>query len=85
MAKVVVYYRDLCPFCVRAIRLLRSKGADFDKINAGMNADKKREMIQRSNGGRTFPQIFIGDQHIGGCDEMMALERDGKLDAMLAA
>jgi len=85
MAKVTVYYRDFCPYCTRAIALLRQKGADFKKINAGMNADKKREMIERSNGGRTFPQIFVGDQHVGGCDEMMALERAGKLDALLAA
>lgn len=85
MAKVEVYYRDFCPYCTRAISLLRKKGADFQKINAGMNAEKKREMIQRANGGRTFPQIFIGDEHIGGCDEMMALERAGKLDALLAA
>ena len=85
MAKVTVYYRDFCPYCTRAIKLLRQKGADFVEINAGMNAEKKREMIQRSNGGRTFPQIFINDEHIGGCDEMMALERSGKLDALLAA
>ena len=85
MAKVTVYYRDFCPYCTRAISLLRKKKADFKKINAGMDANKKREMIERSNGGRTFPQIFIGEQHIGGCDEMMALERAGKLDALLAA
>ena len=85
MAKVTVYYRDFCGFCARAIALLESKGADFEKINAGMNAEKKQEMIQRSNGGRTFPQIFINESHIGGCDEMMALERAGKLDELLAA
>ena len=85
MAKVTVYYRDFCPYCTRAITLLRSKGADFTKINAGMDAEKKREMIARSNGGMTFPQIFIDDEHIGGCDDMLALERAGKLDAMLAA
>lgn len=85
MAKVTVYYRDFCPYCTRAITLLRGKGADFEKINAGMDAAKKKEMIQRSNGGRTFPQIFIGDRHIGGCDDMMALEGAGKLDALLTA
>jgi len=85
MAKVTVYYRDFCPYCTRAITLLRNKKADFEKINAGMDAGKKKEMIQRANGGRTFPQIFVGDQHIGGCDEMMALDRAGKLDALLAA
>lgn len=84
MAHVTVYYRDFCPYCTRAISLLRKKGTDFEKINAGMDAEKKREMIQRSNGARTFPQIFINDEHIGGCDEMMALERAGKLDGLLA-
>ncbi len=84
MAKVTVYYRDFCPYCTRAITLLRNKGADFEKVNAGMNAEKKREMVQRSNGGTTFPQIFINDAHIGGCDDMMALERAGKLDVLLA-
>ena len=85
MANVTVYYRDFCGFCARAISLLESKGVDFEKINAGMDVQKKQEMIQRSNGGRTFPQIFIDDVHIGGCDDMMALERSGKLDEMLAA
>jgi glutaredoxin 3 len=57
----------------------------FEEIDAGFNAEKKQEMIQRANGARTFPQIFIGEEHIGGCDEMMALERAGKLDDLLAA
>ena len=85
MSKVTIYTRFLCPYCSRAVSLLKKKGVDFEEIDAGMNADKKREMIQRSNGGRTFPQIFIGEEHIGGCDDMMALERQGVLDAMLQA
>ncbi|MEO1028280.1 MAG: glutaredoxin 3 [Pseudomonadota bacterium] len=85
MAKVTIYTRDFCPYCSRAVSLLKRKKVDFKEINAGMNAKKKQEMIQRSNGGRTFPQIFVGDRHIGGCDEMMALERSGKLDPLLAA
>jgi len=85
MAKVTVYYRDFCSFSTRAINLLKSKGADLQTIDAGMDPEKKREMIERSNGGMTFPQIFIGDDHIGGCDDMMALERAGKLDALLTA
>lgn len=85
MPAVTVYYRDFCPYCTRAMTLLRKKGVKFNKINAGMSAKKKQEMIERSNGGRTFPQIFIGEQHIGGCDDMMALERAGKLDGLLAA
>ena len=83
MAKVTVYYSDFCPYCIRAITLLRRKGADFKKINVGMNTGKRAEMVQRSKGGRSVPQIFIGDQHIGGCDEMMVLDRTGKLDPLL--
>jgi glutaredoxin 3 len=85
MAAVTLYTRPLCPYCVRAVSLLKKKGVAFEEIDAGFNAEKKQEMIQRANGARTFPQIFIGDAHIGGCDEMMALERSGKLDALLAA
>ena len=83
MAKVTIYTREFCPYCSRALHLLKQKGVKFQEIKAGMDAMKKQEMIKRSNGGRTFPQIFIGDAHIGGCDEMMALERRGALDAML--
>lgn len=85
MSAVTIYTRAFCPFCTRAVSLLKKKGVDFNEIDAGMDPDKKQEMIQRSNGGRTFPQIFIGEEHIGGCDEMMALERSGKLDKKLAA
>ncbi|MEZ5946471.1 MAG: glutaredoxin 3 [Hyphomonas sp.] len=84
MAKVTIYTRMFCPYCTRAVSLLKDKQVDFEEIDAGMSAEKKAEMVQRSNGGRTFPQIFIGDRHIGGCDDMMALERAGKLDALLA-
>ncbi|MAN72596.1 MAG: glutaredoxin 3 [Henriciella sp.] len=85
MSAVTIYTRAFCPFCTRAVALLNEKGADFEEIDAGMDPDKKQEMIQRANGGRTFPQIFIGEEHVGGCDELMALERSGKLDAKLAA
>lgn len=84
MAKVTIYTREFCPYCSRALNLLKQKGVKFTEIKAGMDAQKKQEMIKRSNGGRTFPQIFIGESHIGGCDDMMALERKGALDAMLA-
>jgi glutaredoxin 3 len=57
----------------------------FTEIDAGFDQAKRQEMIQRSNGGRTFPQIFIGDMHVGGCDDLMALERGNKLDALLQA
>lgn len=85
MSAVTIYTRAFCPFCTRAVALLNEKGADFEEIDAGMDPDKKQEMIQRANGGRTFPQIFIGEEHVGGCDELMALEQSGKLDAKLAA
>ena len=85
MSAVTIYTRAFCPFCTRAVALLNEKGADFEEIDAGMDPDKKQEMVQRANGGRTFPQIFIGEEHVGGCDELMALERSGKLDAKLAA
>lgn len=85
MAKVTVYTRAMCPFCTRAIDLLQRKGARFDEIDAGMDPARKREMVSRSGGARTFPQIFIGDMHVGGCDEIMALERRGELDGLLSA
>lgn len=84
MAKVVIYTRPFCGYCARALSLLTDKGVDFQEIEAGMDPNLRQEMIQRS-GRSTFPQIFIGEEHIGGCDDMMALERAGKLDAMLAA
>ena len=83
MADVVIYTRPFCGYCARALSLLNQKGVDFEEIEAGMDPDKRREMVERSGGRSTFPQIFIGGQHIGGCDEMMALERAGKLDPML--
>ena len=83
MAKVTIYTRPFCGYCSRAISLLNAKGADYTEIEAGMDPALRQEMMQRS-GRATFPQIFIGETHIGGCDEMMALERAGHLDAMLA-
>jgi glutaredoxin 3 len=85
MADVVIYTRPFCGFCARAISLLTQKGVPFTEIEAGMDPDKRREMNERSGGRNTFPQIFIGGAHIGGCDEMMALERAGKLDPLLSA
>ncbi len=85
MAKVTIYTRKFCPYCSRAIALLKRKRVDFTEIDAGRDPALKEEMIQRSGGGRTFPQIFVGDRHIGGCDDMLALDRAGKLDALLEA
>jgi len=83
MAQVTIYTRPLCPYCVRAVGLLKKKGVAFDEIDAGFDVKKKTEMVERAGGRRTFPQIFVGDVHVGGCDELMALERAGELDPLL--
>jgi len=85
MAKVTIYTKVMCPYCVRAMSLLNKKGAEIEEIPAAFDKAKKQEMIDRSGGARTFPQIFIGDTHVGGSDDLAALERAGTLDAMLAA
>jgi glutaredoxin 3 len=82
---ITIYTKPYCPYCIRAVALLERKGVDFTEIEAGFDPEKKREMIERSGGRMTFPQIFIGQRHIGGCDDMMALEREGGLDPLLAA
>jgi len=84
MAEVVIYTRDFCYYSDAARELLARKGAAFREINATGNRALRQEMIERANGGSSFPQIFIGETHVGGCDELYALEQDGKLDAMLA-
>jgi len=74
----------VCPYCVRAERLLRSKGVtDIDKVRVDLEPARRQEMMEKS-GRRTVPQIWIGERHIGGCDELYALDRAGKLDALLA-
>ncbi len=85
MKSVEIYTSPLCGFCHAAKRLLNEKGVDFAEVDVLANPDRKPEMIQRANGGRTVPQIFIGETHVGGCDDLYALERAGKLDALLAA
>lgn len=85
MAKITLYTRPMCVYCSRARALLEQKNVAFEDIDAGFDQAKREEMIQRAGGARTFPQIFINDQHIGGCDDLYALERDGKLAPMLAA
>lgn len=85
MKTVEIYTSPLCGFCHSAKRLLSQKGVNFAEIDVWANPDRKPEMIQRANGGRTVPQIFVGDTHVGGCDDLYALERSGKLDALLAA
>ena len=85
MKSVEIYTSPLCGFCHAAKRLLTQKGISFSEIDVLMQPNRKAEMIQRANGGRTVPQIFVGDTHVGGCDELYALERAGKLDPLLAA
>ena len=82
MAPVEVYTTPYCPYCIRAVSLLEKKGIAFTEIEAAFDPDKRQEMMRRS-GRATFPQIFVGERHIGGCDDMMALEREGKLDPLL--
>ena len=82
MAKVEMYTKALCPFCIRAKSLLKKKGVDIIDIPAAMDRDKRKEMNDRS-GRNTFPQIFIDGKHIGGCDDIHALDKSGKLDPML--
>ena len=84
MPKIDIYTSPLCGFCHAAKRLLTQKGADFTEIDVLADPDRRPEMVQRSNGGRTVPQIFVGEVHVGGCDELYALDRAGKLDALLA-
>jgi glutaredoxin 3 len=84
MAQVTIYTKPYCPYCVAALDLLERKGVEVHEIVASSDPEKRHEMIQRS-GRATFPQIFIGERHIGGCDDMMALERRGELDPLLAA
>lgn len=85
MAKVEIYTSPLCGFCHAAKRLLNQKGVSFDETDVSVEPNKRAEMVQRANGGRTVPQIFIGDIHVGGCDDLFALDRAGKLDPLLAA
>lgn len=85
MAKVEIYTRQQCPYCTAAKELLASKNVEFIEYHAGEDEDLKTEMLNRSNGRRTFPEIFINDKHIGGFDDMNALEQEGKLDELLQA
>ncbi|MEN9288707.1 MAG: glutaredoxin 3 [Pseudomonadota bacterium] len=85
MAKVEIYTKGYCPYCARALALLRSKGAAIEEYEISMDAPKRAEMIERANGRTTVPQIFIDGQHIGGSDDLAALDAKGGLDPLLAA
>ncbi|MDP5219996.1 MULTISPECIES: glutaredoxin 3 [Ruegeria] len=85
MKPVEIYTSPLCGFCHAAKRLLTQKGVSFDEIDVLRNPKRKPEMIERARGSRTVPQIFIGGAHVGGCDDLHALDRAGKLDSLLTA
>ena len=84
MKKVVIYTGDLCVHCDWAIDLLNRKKINFTEYNVAKDSSKREEMFKKSNGAKTVPQIFIGEYHVGGNVELQALERDGKLDALLS-
>ena len=85
MAPVTIYTKPLCPYCMRAIALLKKKNVEFEEISAAFDREKREEMVARSGGARTYPQIFIGERHIGGSDDLMAIEAAGDLDSLLNA
>ncbi len=84
MAEIEIYTQPWCPYCARAMNLLNGKGVAFKEIDAPQGSAERAESVTRSGGRTSVPQIFINGAHIGGCDDMMALEQAGKLDALLA-
>ena len=85
MAVVEIYTKTYCPYCWRAKHLLEERGIDYREISVDFGGEPREDMIRRSNGRSTVPQIFIGGHHVGGCTELVALEREGGLDELLVA
>lgn len=85
MTAITIYTKSTCGYCARAKELLRQKGAAFTEISVDGDPAGQRAMAAKANGRSTVPQIFIGDTHVGGCDDLYGLERAGRLDALLAA
>ncbi|TRW16781.1 glutaredoxin 3 [Glacieibacterium frigidum] len=85
MPKVEIYTKFFCPYCTRAKALLKSKGVAFEEHDISMGGERRTEMLARAPGRTTVPQIFIGDTHVGGSDDLAAADRSGQLDALLAA
>ncbi len=85
MAEIIIYSTDVCPYCVRAKDLLKRKGATYTEINLSRQPELRDEMLAKSNGRKTVPQIFINGQHIGGSDDLYALDKAGGLDPLLQA
>ena len=83
MAKIEIYTSIMCPHCSRAVRLLQSKNVNFEQIDVSMNSGLRQSMRLRAGGHTSVPQIFIDNEHIGGCDDLMALEFSGRLDALI--
>ncbi len=83
MSEVIIYSKDYCPYCVKAKSLITRKGKAFREIDITHDEVLQQEMISKSGGRKTVPQIFIGDMHVGGCDDLYALDKEGKLDALL--
>lgn len=84
MKAVEIYTTQYCPYCIRAKQLLQAKGVNYQEIDVGREPGLRQAMMQRAQGRHTVPQIFIGTTHVGGCDDLYALERAGKLDPLLA-
>ncbi|MET0308962.1 MAG: glutaredoxin 3 [Sphingomonas sp.] len=85
MAKIEIYTKAFCPYCTRAKHLLDGKGVGYEEFDITMGGPKRQEMIQRAHGRTTVPQVFIDGEHVGGSDDLAALEREGRLDQLLAA
>ena len=85
MAKVEIYTKAFCPYCARAMKLLAAKGVSPEEYDITMGGPKRAEMLERSGGGSTVPQVFVDGKHVGGSDDLAALDRAGTLDALLAA
>ncbi|USO01166.1 MAG: glutaredoxin 3 [Alphaproteobacteria bacterium] len=84
MSHVTIYSKSVCPYCVRAKALFDKIGIAYNEVRIDLHEEKRDEMLQKSNGSTTVPQIFIGDKHIGGCDELYALHANGRLMKLLA-
>ncbi|MGA7712188.1 MAG: glutaredoxin 3 [Rhizomicrobium sp.] len=84
MSRVRIYTTPICPYCMRAKALFAKKGVPFDEIDVYMDGDARQDMEAQTCGARTVPQIFIGERHVGGCDELYELDRAGELDVLLA-
>lgn len=84
MANITIYTTRMCGFCLAAKRLLKQKGAEYDEVDVTSDTEARKAMTERASGGRTVPQIFVGERHVGGCDELYALDASGELDRLLA-